>query len=816
MVRVCLYLALALGLAGSADAGPCAYTLPTATYAAGTATATVGNDYVGACTIAGTPTLAANKICTYVCKGATYMVGGKRAPSSYITGQLHCGTAAEASSAIPAGDKATCAACPAQKGCGDATALTVCGDANSAYPDRHKMLKCNAAAKGYQIANNIVEPCTEDVNCKVSDKTSKICVNGKYHCTTPKDGYFTGGTTLGDVTVCPDAGTGASQYGYNPSTFDKGIKCAKADGTRDTGKLTITSCPDGSYKKVTASADDKCDACNEVGNSRCHCTKTGATECMATGSCASGYMTYVGVAGAAQTGCTIHTACTAGKLANPEGTETADNTCVDCKQIDNVPAADVSCNNLARSTVPVGGTGAASSCGKTTSLYKWTSGRDVKGDTQCDSDTCTCAVTGTGTTAGKFLNAASECTACFTVTDGTAYTCSDATAAGLLTGKCNKAVAGGSASSGTIQGSGTDGFTAGANCAACSTTLPATDCTVTQYLDQTVCTATVAGVCKTYTACTGTTWDRTGLKSAGTGAVTDFNTDQSTCIEKPTALTATGNLKDDVVLDLGGSAAAKSQIDGTLDVICIQPAADACAGTACVSAVITAPTISAVDATTGKALVTIDTSATLLASVAYKLCFIPKSKATGAAAGNSVSIGTLTLSAQKKCQAEEIERSYPSCAQTGMPANVGVANHVVSPTDITFTRKSGYADKCSIACATDEGWFTVTEATALTKQVGCKTAGGGVADFDKTMDNCATTETGYYERYDQKVISCMSAGQKAVSCTSGNVCWYTADCKTGYSKTKGNAVSDTCVSDSAASLSLTAVLLSVVAKVLLF
>lgn len=811
MVRVCLYLALALGLAGSADAGDCSYTLPTATYAAGTKTVTAANDYVGECTIAGTPVLEPDKICTYVCKDGTYMVGGKRAPASYTHGQFHCGTAAEASSAIPAGDKATCAACPAQKGCGDATALTVCGVASTTYPDRHKMLKCNSAAKGYKIANNIVEPCTEDVNCKVSDKTSKICVSGKYHCTTPEDGYFTGGTTLGDVTICPDAGTGANQYGYNPSTFDKGIKCAKADGTRDTGKLTITSCPDGSYKKVTASSDDKCDACNEVGNSRCHCTKTGATECLATGSCAAGYMKYVGVAGAAQTGCTIHTACTAGKLANPAGTETADNECVDCKQIDNVPAADVTCDNLARSTVAMGASSTASSCGKTTALYKWTSGRNVKGDTQCNSDTCMCDVTGTGTTAGKFLNTASECTACFTVTKGTAYTCSDATAAGLLTGKCNKAVPGGSASSGTVQGTGTDGFTAGQDCLSCfSTTLPTTSCTTTEYLDQTVCTNAVAGVCKTYTACTGTTWDRTGLKSTGNGAVTDYNTDQSTCIEKPTALAATGNLKDKVVLDLGGSATENTKIEA-IDEICIQPSTTACSGTACDSPVITAPAIVIAD---GKATVTVVTSSTLTA-VAYNLCFLPKSKATGGSTGTSLSLGTLTLSAKKQCQAENLE-VYPSCEQTGMPTDLSVALHVVSPTDITFTRKSGYVDKCSIVCATDEGWFTVTEATALTEQVGCKTKSGDVADFDKTMDSCTTTEKGYYERYDDKVISCMSAGQEAESCDSSNVCWYTADCKTGYSKTKGDAVSDTCVSDSAASLSLTAVLLSVVAKVLLF
>lgn len=187
-----------------------------------------------------------------------------------------------------------------------------------------------------------------------------------------------------------------------------------------------------------------------------------------------------------------------------------------------------------------------------------------------------------------------------------------------------------------------------------------------------------------------------------------------------------------------------------------------------------------------------------------------------------IKVGTLTHAAAVACVKQNT--GFPKgCSYTDTDHNGDVSATSVS--GYNPQTKAGYTAACTVSCGTAGAGVTVTDtaATACTAQVGCSSTSTVTTCLTgKTVLGCDAVEAGYTKDINNEAVyACFGAGQStldkdgsAESCS--NACWYMAKCKTGYTMTEGVGVTNTCASDSAASLSLTAVLLSVVAKIFLF
>jgi len=796
MVRVCLYLALALGLAGSAS-GDCTVDFSGAEYAIGT-TGNV-NLHNGDCTKTASATLTDTNTCGIKCAGGYHMASTFRVASDEA--MAYC----KGTDLIK---DVTCTLCTDQDNCGTSSTTACVTDAGS-----ETLMQCTTVEKGYYKSSQVVKACTADTNCATSDATKDCVSTSTQYCTTPKAGYY---VAAGVVSACFTDPRGTFNYAdWDDTSY--GASCAKAaDGTKTTVK--ITACPPGTYlaKGATATADDVCTACHEATFSRCHCdAKGGASSCKATGECKNGYFKYEGEAG--KTGkCTIHTACKAYELDSSDGDGTTDNSCKACKSIENVDAKKLSCSDLTNSQILAGNRGsydgktADAKCGKG-SEAKWTATEASDAKT-CTSDSCACT--------GANFDKAGVCTACSAVTGGTVKACTATGVAAITEYTCD---------SGKYK-------SAAGVCTACSGTVT---CTGTQWKDASQCSSTAEGTCVTkktcagtgefiYTAATGTSDAVCASFTAATASMGTFTIGERIDLEfDGTGLETTSNW--------GFSTAACTGTSLTNFVTNVQTAFSAIGNT--VATGVTAGTkgqISAAGGVVGTCDNNIDTSDTVCTTdnsgaggqaagtwTAFApgdlfVCFFPEqSDGTGLVAKQ---LGKITIAAAKNCQIQEWAESYPSC---GITTTGSVGGGMTTTGAMIVTKKSGFQDKCTITCDANLGKFTVTEATAWKSQVGCKTDDTNNALADKVTAKCTALTAGYINRGDGTVLSCMTAGQEAknakgetLSCS--NFCWYKGACKTGYTKTVGDGKSDTCVSDSAASLSLTAVLLSVVAKVFLF
>jgi hypothetical protein len=248
MVRVCLYLALALGLAGSVDGANCdsfvfpatGYSYSGAAYAAGTSGGRCGA--AGAESTAVT-TLAEGEWCDIGC-AAGYFIGHPQAVVGSTTLAMVICPTIKATVVLP-----TCTACTAVEN-RDATANepTCTSTTNS---------KVTGCATGYykkvattdEPADQCLLPASQK-NCD-ADETTFATTTGFYDCKTPSAGYKL--DTNKKPVVCL-----ANTFNIinTDETAEKitGITCKK-DGT----EIRIPSCPAGSYKVAgTGTANDAC------------------------------------------------------------------------------------------------------------------------------------------------------------------------------------------------------------------------------------------------------------------------------------------------------------------------------------------------------------------------------------------------------------------------------------------------------------------------------------------------------------------------------------------------------------------------------